>query len=191
MPRLRFRALTPDCWADFENLFGARGACGGCWCMWWRLARPQYDRQKGELNRQAMHALVDSGAPVGLLAYRQEQPVGWCAIAPREQYPLLERSRVLKRIDDQPVWSVTCFFIGKDHRRQGLTVELLRAAIRHVRQQGGQVLEGYPLQPRQGTIPAAFAYTGLVSAFLQAGFVECARRSATRPIMRVQVRARK
>ena len=189
MPRLRFHPLAPERWAHFEALFGSRGACGGCWCMWWRLPHSQFEQQKGEANRQAMRALVESGAPTGLLAYDQGQAVGWCAVAPREAYPRLQRSRVLKPVDDQPVWSVTCFFVAKSHRGQGLTVELLRAAIRHVRDLGGRVVEGYPIQPRQGAIPAAFAFTGLASSFLQAGFVECARRSETRPMMRFPVRA--
>jgi GNAT superfamily N-acetyltransferase len=186
--RLTFRPLTPARWGDLEQLFGANGACGGCWCMWWRLARSEFQRQKGEANKEAFRALLDAGEVPGVLAYEGGRPVGWCAVAPRESYPALGRSRVLKPVDEQPVWSVTCFFVAKDKRRQGLTVRLLRAAVDHVRRQGGRVVEGYPVEPKAGPMPAAFAWTGLAAAFRKAGFVECARRSETRPIMRRELR---
>jgi GNAT superfamily N-acetyltransferase len=186
--RLRFAPLSPATWPDFEQLFGERGACGGCWCMWWRLKRSVFDRQKGEGNRRAMKALVDAGARPGILAYLGDAPVGWCAVAPREEYPVLGRSRILKPVDETPVWSVVCFFIAKEHRGQGVSVALLRAAVDHVRRNKGKVVEGYPVEPRQDTMPAAFAWTGLASAFRRAGFEECARRSATRPIMRYVIR---
>ena len=182
-----FHPLTPERWNDFEVLFGPRGACGGCWCMWWRLKRSDFDRQKGDANRLALQQIVASGEVPGLLAYNSSAggpPVGWCSVAPREAFPALERSRILKRVDDQPVWSVVCFFIAKTYRRQGLTVSLLCAAVEYARQQGARIVEGYPDDPKKGDIPAPFAFTGLASAFLQAGFVEVLRRSETRPIMR-------
>jgi GNAT superfamily N-acetyltransferase len=189
LPRLDFHPLTKDRWADFEQLFGERGACGGCWCMLWRLKRSEFEQRKGAGNRQAMKALVEEGHVPGILAYANQEPIGWCAVAPRTAYPALERSRILRRIDDEPVWSVTCFFVKKEYRRMGVTVRLLQEAVKHVRAQGGGWVEGYPVEPRTDQpIPAAFAWTGLTSAFLQAGFTECERRSDTRPIMRCQVR---
>ena len=94
---------TPDRWHDLERLFGAKGACGGCWCMLWRLPRGEYDRGKGEGNRAAMRVLIAAGKAPGLLAYVGKEPVGWCAVAPRAVYPGLERSRILKPVDDRPV----------------------------------------------------------------------------------------
>ena len=107
----QFHRLTPERWTDFEELFGERGAAGGCWCMWWRLTQREFDAQKGEGNRRAMKAIVDSGRVPGVLAYHEGQPVGWCSVAPREEFPRLGRSRILKPVDDEPVWSVVCFFI--------------------------------------------------------------------------------
>jgi GNAT superfamily N-acetyltransferase len=179
-----FHLLTPECWADFEKLFGKRGACGGCWCMYWKLKHSEFEDQKGESNRQAMKARVESGEIPGILAYLEEEPIAWCALEPRENYPRLSRSRILKPIDDAPVWSIVCFFVAKKYRNQGLTRQLLHAAIEYVKAHGGTILEGYPVEPKKDRIPAAFAYTGLASAFKNAGFVECARRSETRPIMR-------
>jgi GNAT superfamily N-acetyltransferase len=181
---LEFHPVTPKRWADFETLFGAKGACGGCWCMLWRLTRKEFEQQKGEANRQAMKTIVESGKIPGLLAYSEKQPVAWCSVAPRENFPALERSRVLKKIDDERVWSISCFFIHKDYRKKGLSVRLLEAAVDYVKKQGGRIVEGYPVEPKKGKTADVFAWTGLASFFKKAGFVECARRSETRPIMR-------
>ena len=181
---LGFYPLTPERWADFEKLFGERGACGGCWCMWWRMKRSEFERQKGEGNRRAMKRVVDSGEIPGILAYAKGQAVAWCSVAPREAYPTLERSRTLKRVDDKPVWSIVCFFTAKPFRGKGITLKLLRAAIEYVDKHGGKIAEGYPVEPKGCRMPDAFAYTGLASTFRKVGFVEVARHSEARPIMR-------
>ena len=184
--RLVFHPLVPDRWTDLERLFGARGACGGCWCMWWRLAHAEFERGKGEGNRRALRRLVAAGEEPGLLAYAEDEPVGWVAVAPRPKLRRLERSRILAPVDDRPVWSVVCFFVTKSQRACGVSVRLLEAAAQHVQRRGGRIVEGYPSEP-QGRLPEAFAYTGVASAFRQAGFVEVARRSPTRPIMRLEI----
>jgi GNAT superfamily N-acetyltransferase len=182
-----FFPLTPERWSDFEKLFGPRGATGGCWRMYWRLTRTQFEEQHGELNRLNMKTLVDAGNIPGLLAYSGAEPVGWCSIAPREEFSVLARSRILKPVDDQLVWSVVCFFISRNHRRKGLTVQLLKAAVDFARSKGARIVEGYPVDPKAGTSPDVFVYTGLFSAFKQAGFDEVLRRSETRPIMRLNL----
>lgn len=183
-----FKPLTPDRWQDFETLFGERGACGGCWCMLWRLKRSQFEQQKGKANRNAMHRLVKNGEIPGILAYHRKQAIAWCAIAPREAYPSLSRSRILKPVDDQPVWSISCLFVEKQHRRQGVSIALLKAAKQHVKKQGGRILEGYPVEPKKNPVPPVFAWTGIAAAFKKAGFKECLRRSETRPIMRAVIK---
>jgi len=187
MAKLEFHPLTPDRWPDLEALFGERGACGGCWCMYWRLTRSDYNQNKGEQNKQAFKAIVEAEETPGILAYASGEPVGWCAVAPRETLPGLARSRILKPVDDRRVWSVSCFFVARGHRRQGLTARLLKAAIDFVRARGGRVVEGYPVEPRKDQ-PDVFVYTGLASAFSKTGFKEVARRSEARPIMRREIR---
>ncbi|UCF07095.1 MAG: GNAT family N-acetyltransferase [bacterium] len=187
---LSFHPVTPERWKDFTKLFGPRGACGGCWCTWWRITRSEFEKRKGEKNRRAMKRIIDSGEVPGILAYDGTEPVGWCSVAPREAFPVLERSRVLKRIDDKPVWSVVCFFIHRRYRRKGISLELLREAVRYAASQGARIVEGYPVEPKKGTTADLFAFTGLSSTFLQAGFKEAARRSETRPIMRYEVQRR-
>lgn len=176
--------VTPKRWNDLEILFGKRGACGGCWCMWWRLKRSQFEKQKGEENRKALKKIIDSGEIPGLLAYIDGKPVAWCSIAPREKYSVLQRSRILKRVDELPVWSIVCFFVEKSHRRKGITVNLIKAAVKYAKRQGATIVEGYPTEPKKKSMADVFAFTGLASAFYKAGFVEVARRSETRPFMR-------
>ncbi len=186
-PQFDFHPLTPDRWQDFERLFGPRGACGGCWCMWFRLTRREFDAGKGEGNRRAMAELVAEDRVPGILAYDGEEPVGWCSVAPRQEFPRLERSRILAKVDDEPVWSVVCLFVPREHRGRGIATRLLEAAAEHVRSSGGRIVEGYAIQPKMDRLPDAFAYHGPAAAFVAAGFEEVARRSPTRPIMRRRV----
>lgn len=180
---LTFAPLTPSRWTDLETLFGARGACGGCWCMVWRVPRAQWESHKGPGNKRALYRIVQAGPPPGVLAYRGSEPVGWCAVAPRERYPVLSRSRVLAPVDDRSVWSITCLFVRKADRRRGVSRQLLRAAVEFARSNGARIVEGYPVDPARDQ-PDPFVWTGLASTFRRAGFREVARRSATRPIMR-------
>jgi GNAT superfamily N-acetyltransferase len=185
--RLIFRPLTAVRWSDLVELFGQRGACGGCWCMYWRLRSGEFARNKGAGNRRALQRLVKSGPPPGILAYAGRRPIGWCAIAPRQDYVRLERSRVLKPIDAQPVWSVSCFFVAGEYRRRGVSVALLKAAAEFARRRGARVIEGYPVEARSRSAPPPFVWTGLPGTFLGAGFVEVARPSPSRPIMRCEL----
>jgi GNAT superfamily N-acetyltransferase len=182
--KLTFVPLTSARWNDFETLFGPRGACGGCWCMYWRLPSRVFSESSGDANRFAMKQLVLDGAEPGILAYDGDKAVGWCAVAPRVEYTRLERSRVLKAVDDQPVWAISCFFVARSYRRQGLTFKLLEAAVAFAAEHGAEIVEGYPILYESDKVPAVWAYTGFESTFLAAGFVEVARRSPRRPILR-------
>lgn len=184
---ITYHPVTPDRWADLETLFGDGGSCAGCWCMWWRIKRTEFEKQGGEGNRAALKTLVDAGHIPGLLAYVNGEPVGWVSVGPREDYPVLGRSPVLKPIDDQPVWSIVCFFVAKPYRNQGLMRSLLRAAVDYAQQNGATIVEGYPITPRQEEIGDAEAYTGLIATFEEAGFAEAARRSEKRAIMRYNI----
>lgn len=181
---LTFAPLTPQHWDAFETLFGERGACGGCWCMWFRVPNKEFEGQKGLGNKAAMYEIVHSGRIPGILAFHNNEAVGWCSVAPREEFSRLQRSRILQPVDELPVWSVVCLFVRKDYRRKGVSTQLLQSAIDYVKSRGGSIVEGYPVDAKGETIPDAFAYYGLASSFLQAGYEEVARRSEIRPIMR-------
>jgi GNAT superfamily N-acetyltransferase len=95
---------------------------------------------------------------------------------------------VLAPVDERPVWSISCLFIAKPFRRQGVSVALIGAATKFARSRGARVVEAYPVVPYSDAMPAAFAWTGTVSAYERAGFREVARRSAARPIMRRELK---
>ena len=144
-------------------------------------------KQKGDGNKLAMKAIVDSGEVPGILAYHSTKAIGWCAIAPRGSYPALSRSRILQPVDNRPCWSVACLFIERSYRKRGISAELLRAASEYARSQGAELVEGYPVEPKsEKDIPPAFAWTGISKAFVRVGFIEVIRRSPTRPIMRME-----
>ena len=186
---LKFQAATPSRWAHVEKLFGERGACGGCWCMAWRLPNKEWEAAKGARNKRAFKKLITSGKKPGVIAYLGREPIGWCAVAPRSEYVKLERSRVLKPVDDKPVWSVSCLFILRPYRRQGVSARLLKAAVELAGKRGARIVEGYPVIPYSTKAPDVFLWTGTPKAFGKAGFKEVHRHSKTRPIMRCTARA--
>lgn len=175
---------TAERWPDVESLFGDRGACGGCWCMVWRLTRSEFDTGKGAANRNRLRDLVLADRRPGVVGYLEGNPVAWCAVAPRAEYGFLGRSRVLAPVDDLDVWSVSCLFVDRRFRRRGLSVRMLRAARDFATANGAEIVEGYPIEPASGRLADAFAWTGLLSAYVAAEFREVARRSPTRPIVR-------
>jgi GNAT superfamily N-acetyltransferase len=185
---LSIRPATAARWRDLEQLFGERGACGGCWCMFWRLPRREWDARRGAGNKRALKKIVSSGgiAP-GIIAYLGKEPIGWCAVAPREHYIRLEGSRILKPVDDQPVWSISCLYINKIYRRKGVSTQLLKGAVEFATKHGARIVEGYPVEPMTDKMPDPFLWHGVPSAFKAAGFKEVARRSETRPIMRLAI----
>jgi GNAT superfamily N-acetyltransferase len=186
---LRILPLTPGRWADLERLFGAKGACAGCWCMWMRLPAAEFRRRKGAGNRRALRALV-ARRPPGLIAYDADEPVAWVAVAPRDEYLRLANSRVLEPVPGNDVWAAPCFFVKPSHRGGGIGVQLLEAAATFARRGGARSVEGYPTTNRAERQSPAFVYSGFESTFKRAGFTEVARRSPTRPILRRELARR-
>ncbi len=171
------RPLTLDLWPAFEDLFGRHGASNGCWCMYWRIGAAYHKRPREE-NKAEFCALVKAGPPPGLLALDGEQAVGWCQLTPRAALPWLDRDPRLKPLDDAAVWSVSCFYIRRGHRRQGVMSALSAAALEAAKNAGAPALEAYPLDAPGN------AFTGYASAFRRAGFKVVAQHAPNRPIMR-------
>jgi len=151
--------------------------------MWWRLPRRDWVAGKGEGNKRALRKLMRRGRAPGIIAYVGGEPAGWVALAPREEYVRLASSRTLKPIDARPVWSVSCFFIARPYRGQGLMTALIEAAAAFARKRGATLLEGYPTNPKR-TTSDVFLYTGTHSAFMRAGFEVAARPSKAAVIIR-------
>jgi GNAT superfamily N-acetyltransferase len=188
-PQLKFYPATPARWPDVEEVFGARGACAGCWCMFWRLPRKQWKAQKGIGNKKAFREIVEakrSAAP-GILAYISKEAVGWCAVAPRSEYVRLDGSRILKPVDENPVWSISCLFVKRGFRRQGISAALAKAAAGYALKKGARIVEAYPVDPSVEKEPDPYLWHGVTSSFEKAGFKEVARRAPARPIMRLEV----
>ena len=158
--------------------------------MAWRLRHKDWVAGKGSKNKSAFRRIVTSGKKPGILGYLGDEAVAWCALAPRDEYVYLVNSRILKPVDDTPVWAVSCLFVKKTHRRKRLSVGMLRAAAEFAAKQGAKVVEGYPVEPTMASTPDPFLWTGVPTAFRAAGFKEVLRRSRTRPIMRYECGSR-
>jgi GNAT superfamily N-acetyltransferase len=177
---LTIRPLTPELWPALADLFGQNGACGACWCMYWRIGSAYRRRPRAD-NMAAFRALVTRGPPPGLLAFEGEVAVGWCQLTPRAALPWLERAWRLKRVDDLPVWSLSCLYVRTGWRRQGVTAALIGAALQAAKRANAPALEAYPVDADQS--PSASG-AGYASTFARAGFETVARRVPPRPIMR-------
>ena len=191
-PKLTVRPVTPERWPDLEAVFGAKGCsiARGCWCMFYRRSGGTgwpVGGTRTARNRADLKALVHSGPPPGLIAYEGKAPVGWVTLGPREEFHRLERSHVMKPVDDKPVWSIICFVVPSAHRRQGVAHALLRGAISYARQKGAKLLEAYPVD-KAGRQSDDSMWFGSKSMYDRAGFKEVARRKPARPVVRRRVR---
>ena len=179
------RPLTRKDWPHLRELFGERGACGGCWCMAWRLPNKEWEARRGEKNRRAFQRLVTSGKAKGVLAFSGGEPVGWCSVGPRAEFQALDTKRSLATEWDENTWSVTCFFLRRDWRDKGVGSRMLEAAVKLARENGARRVEGYPVVPTKGfggKMPGAFAWTGLPKMFARKGFRKLAKTPGKRPI---------
>lgn len=179
-PEFECRPITTANLVDLDRFSSEHGKFRYCSCMRWRMTSSQYRSSTKESRVATLADLVRQGQPVGVLAYEDHHPVGWCSIAPRETYGAIERFRALPRIDDEPVWSVVCFFVDRLRRGQGLTLALLRAAVDYAHAQGARVVEGYPVEPG----PRLYTYMGAPSTFRAAGFSDVTTPGSTRVVMR-------
>jgi hypothetical protein len=182
--------LTRERWDDLVDLFGPeRGANSGCWCMWWRMAGADWKVVPRDEKRDRFRALVEPGPPPGILAYDGNQAVGWCAVGPRATLPRMNSSRVAAPLGGiDRVWAVNCFYIRSGNRRQGLMRILLYGAVAFAAGQGAAIVEACPMETPRKLIWGE-GYVGLAPVFRAAGFEEVARRSPTRPLMRLTIQA--
>ncbi|RKG98333.1 GNAT family N-acetyltransferase [Corallococcus sp. CA053C] len=180
-PDIQTTELTPKLWPALEQLFGRNGACGGCWCMFWRIPEGErYDDVRGPEAKRRFKALVESGEAKGVLAFVDGVPVGWATYGPRRAFPRLDRAPSFKCDDSDAVASVPCFFIHRDWRGQGVATVLLAAVEVALRREGHRTLEAYPVKPPAGggRISNGSAYTGTLPFFLKRGYALAAERPA-------------
>ena len=144
------RPLQANDWPVIEELFGAKGACGGCWCMWWRLPRggKLWEENKGPKNKRAFKKLVTCGKVFGGLAFSGSEPVGWCCVGPRADFPRLERTKALQTDWGEGTWAVVCFYIRAGSRHRGIASALVKEAVKIARDHGAKELEAFPVRPK-------------------------------------------
>ena len=172
-----FRAVTPETWPDMDALFSGRGGPKNCWCMVWRQDVAGAAAVPGAAARKAaMQGLVQAGRQVGILGYDAGIPVAWCSIAPRGMFG----AGVSKTAADPGLWSLTCFFIRADHRKQAGFAALLDAAERFAAQEGASVIEAYPVDPDS----PSYRFSGFLPAFEDAGYVKVGREGTRRHVVR-------
>lgn len=178
--------VTPDRLDDLAELFESNNATRGCWCMAFIATRTQYVSGRSGGNRARFEELaMTADPPLGLLAYRDGRPVGWCAIGPRSRYPraIGPRTTILKDRDaseDDEVWLVSCFFVRVGERRKGITYQLLEAAADLARSYGAKAIEGWPLTGK----PSPDEYYGREQVFAACGFECVSRPTERRAVMR-------
>jgi len=183
---LRIRPLEPGDWPIIVKLFGANGACGGCWCMWPRVPRggKLWEDLKGPKNRDRFRRLVRAGKVHGVLAFCAGEPVGWCSFGPRQTFPRLDTVRAIQHDWSDGTWSIVCFYVRSAWRQRGIAGRLLEAATRRARALGARTIEGYPAVPHNSSepLPAAFAWTGVPALFEKAGYSPLVQPKASRTV---------
>ena len=189
--KLNIRELKRTDWPVIEELFGSRGACGGCWCMFWRVERggKLWEENKGDPNRRAFKDLVKTGKVTGILAFDKKAPVAWCSFGRRTEFPRTERMKAYVRKDAEPVWSINCFYIKNGYRGIGLTEQLIAKAVKGIKRRKGKLIEAYPVTLTKAgeKLPPAFSHPGPEIIFKRQGFIEIQRLSQSRPLYRLDL----
>jgi GNAT superfamily N-acetyltransferase len=192
MDNYRYVELRPDLWPALEQLFQENGACGGCWCQWWRVEHggKLWNEIKGEAAKARMKELTKSGQALGILAFGGDVPVGWCSFGPRAEFPRLETVKAFRRDDTAGVWCVNCFFIHRAHRGQGIARGLLDAALQVMERRRVKTIEAYPvIATKDGKrLAPAFSFTGPIDIFTDRGFEEIQRLTPSKPLLRLQLK---
>ncbi|MGH3355821.1 MAG: GNAT family N-acetyltransferase [Nocardioidaceae bacterium] len=181
-------------WEDVSGVMGVRGDPAHCWCQFFKLRGRDWQSATRESNRAALREQVcDEDLPPGVLAYVEDRPVGWCAVAPKSSYPRLLASRVsapIRAAEDDGVWSVSCFVVVVGWRRKGVAGALLRGAVGLARAHGATAVDGYPVDPdARRSVTAAELYHGTTALFLAAGFREVRRPTPGRVAVRMELRS--
>lgn len=180
-----FQPLTRATWNDFEQVMGVdQGGEGGCWCTWWRVARSEWQQLERAGRKQLIQRLVCEGQPTGVIGYSEGEAVGWCAIAPTQDYPVLARSPVVAPSLLEGDWFVSCFFVKAGHRRGGAMRRLLQHAVDYARAKGAKAIEACP-RDRIAASGSGDLFVGKTAVFLALGFQEVHRNRPDRPLVRL------
>lgn len=181
------KAVTSEHLDDLDALFCANRPADRCWCMWHIISVKAFHAGGAEENRAQLTQLAQTeNAPIGILAYQDNEPKGWCAVGPRERYDRAIKTPTYRSKTADPftnVWLVPCFLIHADARGSGLSKTLLEAAVQLAKEHGADAVDGFPFTNNKrrsgGTI-----HVGFESTFLDCGFEEIRKPSDSRVVMR-------
>lgn len=187
MAEITIRPATTERFADAEHALTGGGDGGSCWCQWFMLTGREFDDTSRDEKRERLRGDLATAPASALIAYVDDEPAGWVKVSPRPEQPRLARTRNVasspEPLDAPDVWAITCFVVRREHRKQGLNARLLDAAVRHAREHGARVVEGYPIDTDAKKTSTNELFHGALSTFLGAGFTEVARPGAARPIV--------
>lgn len=187
MAQITIRPATTERFADAEHALTGGGDGGSCWCQWFMLTGREFDDTSRDEKRERLRGDLATAPASALIAYVDDEPAGWVKVSPRPEQPRLARTRNVasspEPLDAPDVWAITCFVVRREHRKQGLNARLLDAAVRHAREHGARVVEGYPIDTDAKKTSTNELFHGALSTFLGAGFTEVARPGAARPIV--------
>jgi ribosomal protein S18 acetylase RimI-like enzyme len=180
-------------WDDVVTVMGTRGDPSWCWCQFFHLPNKDWSASSTPERRAALQQQVYGAGPApGVLAYRGDEPAGWCQVGPKPSFARLDTAVVSRPSADRPdpeaLWSVTCFVVPVGHRRRGVASALLAGAVDLARAEGAAAVEGYPMETGGARRSSADLYHGTVSMFEQAGFTEVRRPRPGRVVMRLSLR---
>ena len=176
---VQVKPLSGETWDALAELFREGGDPRWCWCQYWRLRSKDFSAAKVPQLRDRLLEQATSAQPPGLVAFDGDRAVGWVSLGPRSDFERVERSRVIPRVDDRPVWSIVCFAVSASARGQGVARALLEGAIDHARERGAEALEAYPIAIDEGEpIHPEAAFTGTLPIFERAGFRVVADRAS-------------
>ena len=161
--------VTPDRFEDFADVVNRTRRERHCWCLSHRLPGKEIDALGDGDREQAMRRLCEREHPPGVVTYCDDVPVGWCSIGPRAEITLLTRSRLIRPVDELPVWSIICVVVRPGHRRQGVTTRMLTDAVDYAAAQGAPAVEAYPVDP-EGRMDLTMAFVGTRAMFEKVGF---------------------
>lgn len=184
-PSITIREIIPTDFPVIERLFGPSGACAGCWCMFWRMGANEWKlKGQNENNRRAFQLIIEQSKVHAAIAFAGEEPVGWVTFGPRESFPRIENSRVLKRDAPRGTWTIPCFYIPRKWRGKGIANQLLNEAVHYCKDHGALEVEGYPIEHADPDHPrrATDIYTGVATQFARAGFHPIPRAEKLRSI---------
>jgi GNAT superfamily N-acetyltransferase len=174
-------------------VMGTRGDPSRCWCQFFHRRGRDWSTATAAANRRQLATQIDDAdVPPGVVAYADDEPVGWCQVAPKAEFSRLLHSPTTAApkdtSDPDRLWAVTCFVVRPAHRRHGVAHELLEGAVRHATDHGAKTIEAYPVDVMaRSRVSSAELYHGTLTLFLEAGFREIRRPSATRVVVRRSV----